>query len=148
MISCTDFIPAYNEAFKFLQEKGGRELLEKFWKFISDRYLQNLDRLVAEKGLAGMEEYWGKSLTEEAADCVVERGDDYFLIDMFHCPSVGHLNDLGLEKCSCYCDHCPALYPPIISRYGFEVQYDIIDRENGRCRMYVKKPNPRGSSSQ
>ncbi len=32
MISCTEFIPAYSELFKFLHERGGREAVVKFWE--------------------------------------------------------------------------------------------------------------------
>ena len=30
MISCTEFIPAYSELFKFLEAKGGGEAVEEF----------------------------------------------------------------------------------------------------------------------
>ena len=50
MISCTEFIPAYSEGFKFLESIGGREEVEKFWSELSDRYLKDsLTKLVAEK---------------------------------------------------------------------------------------------------
>ena len=39
-----------------------------------------------------------------------------------------------------YCDHCPALYVPIIEKYGFEVEFDIIDREKGVCRFAAYVP--------
>ena len=39
MISCTEFIPAYSELFKFLEAQGGREAVEAFWEHLSDRFL-------------------------------------------------------------------------------------------------------------
>jgi hypothetical protein len=32
------------------------------------------------------------------------------------------------------------LYPPLIEEYGYQVDYDIISCEKGRCRMTVTKP--------
>ena len=32
MISCTEFIPAYSELFKYIDETSGREAVYKFWK--------------------------------------------------------------------------------------------------------------------
>jgi len=67
MISCTDFIPAYNELFKFLDKGGGHEEVVKFWEHLSDIYLQNLRELMAEHGLRGCWIYWSCALNEEAA---------------------------------------------------------------------------------
>jgi len=39
MISCTEFILAYNELFKFLEERHGKEAVIDFWKGISDNFL-------------------------------------------------------------------------------------------------------------
>ena len=68
MISCTEFIPAYSELFKFLHQQGGRDAVVKFWESLSDAFLDNLRDLAASKGLAGCFEYWSHTLTEEAAD--------------------------------------------------------------------------------
>ena len=58
MISCTEFIPAYSELFKFLEERGGREAVIKFWEHLSDVYLTNLRDLAASRGLRGCWDYW------------------------------------------------------------------------------------------
>ena len=34
MISCTEFIPAYSELFTFLEEKHGRDEVDRFWKYL------------------------------------------------------------------------------------------------------------------
>ena len=67
MISCTEFIMAYNELFKFLDERHGKQAVTDFWIGISDNFLWNLDKLVAKKGIQGMKEYWTHTLTEEGA---------------------------------------------------------------------------------
>ena len=35
MVSCTEFILAYNELFKFLEEGYGKRAVIKFWEYIS-----------------------------------------------------------------------------------------------------------------
>ena len=92
MISCTEFIPAYSEGFKFFELLGGREELEKFWSYLSGLYLKDtLSKLVAEEGLEGCNTYWSHSLNEEAADfkMVLDEIKGEFRIDMIKCPSKG-----------------------------------------------------------
>ena len=48
MISCTDFIPAYSELFKYLERVGGKEAVIDFWEYLSDKFLWNLKNLVEE----------------------------------------------------------------------------------------------------
>jgi hypothetical protein len=52
MIPCTDFIPAYSELFKFLEQHGGKRSVEDFWNYLSDRFLGNLRQAVVENGFA------------------------------------------------------------------------------------------------
>lgn len=139
MISCTEFILAYNELFKFLKERGGQPALDEFWKMISEKYLFNLDALVARKGIKGMEEYWRRSLDEEAADYDMTVTDDTFIIEMKQCPSVALLNKSRVRKFDSYCAHCEALYKPIIERYGYSYGMDLLDPDRGVCRIIVRK---------
>lgn len=139
MISCTEFILAYNELFKYLEEKGGREVLEDFWRQISDEYLFNLDELVRTKGIKGMEEYWGHTLTEEAAKARIYADMDEFRIEMEECPSVKRLNESGVVKSPSYCYHCDTLYRRIMEKYGFEYKLDFIDMDKGVCRIRIRK---------
>ena len=92
MVSCTEFILVYNELFKFLEEKYGKKEVIKFWEYISDKFLTNLDKLVKEKGILGMAEYWTHTLTEEGAEYEMKVGENHFEIFMKKCPSVGILN--------------------------------------------------------
>ena len=92
MISCTEFIPAYSEGFKFLEAIGGREEVERFWSELSELYLtDSLLKLMQEKGLEGCFEYWSQSLNEEAADFTITLNNDKkaFRIDMHKCPQKG-----------------------------------------------------------
>lgn len=139
MISCTEFILAYNELFNFLYEQGGLAALHDFWRIISDQYLTNLDQLVQEKGIAGMVEYWGRTLEEETAGYEITASENRFTLQMHRCPSVGLLNSSNVEKCPYYCDHCDALYRPIMEREGFSYKIEYLDRNRGSCRLLIKK---------
>lgn len=137
MISCTEFILAYNELFKFLHRKYGKEAVIGFWEYISDEFLTNLDILVREKGIDGMREYWTHTLTEEKADYIMKAGKNSFEIYMRQCPSVGMLNKSGAEKYPYYCEHCGLLYKRVIEKYGFTYEVDYIDTDKGVCRVRV-----------
>ena len=139
MISCIEFIWAYNELFKFLHERYGKQAVIDFWIGISDEFLGNLDALVAEKGIQGMYEYWHHTLEEEGAEYAMTVKEDRFVIDMHECPSVKLLNEGPSSKYTDYCEHCRWLYPRIIERYGFEARCDIIDADQGACRLSVRR---------
>lgn len=139
MISCTEFIYTYNELFKYILERHGRSALENLWKEISDKFLSELDRKVREKGLKGMHEYWSRTLTEEDAVFELELTPDRFEIRMKKCPSVYRAIRSPGGYCREYCEHCPALYCPLIEKYGFDTDCQILDREKGICRLTVAK---------
>lgn len=142
MISCTDFIPAYSEGFKFLEMTGGRKEVEKFWSYLSEIYLKDtLGELVTRDGLAGCYAYWSHSLNEEAADftMVLDEIKSEFIIDMHKCPSKGMLNEIKhLEPYPSYCEHCPALYAPIVERSGYKFEYDLSLCHKANCYLRIK----------
>jgi hypothetical protein len=117
MISCTEFIPAYSELFKFLEEKGGKKAVVNFWEFLSDNLLTNLKDLIIKNGIKGCWLYWSHTLNEEAADFSMELDEDKkeFKIIMHHCPSKGILNELKhIEPYRDYCKHCDILYRRVL----------------------------------
>lgn len=132
MISCTEFIPAYSEGFKFIENEGGRKVLEDFWSFLSDTYLKDsLARLIEEEGLEGAFIYWSQALNEEAADfrMVFDGIKGEQRSNMYHCPSMGMLQELKyMEPYHAYCDHCFALYHPVFERSGYN-----YEKMNIRC---------------
>jgi hypothetical protein len=145
MISCTEFIPAYSEGFKFLENNRGRQEVEKFWRYLSDLYLTNsLSRKVAEDGLEGCNTYWAEALNEEAADFTMTLNDikGEFIIDMHHCPSKGMLNELTyMEAYHAYCEHCEALYKPVVERYGYKYVEDGRNWDKAMCSVTISLQN-------
>ncbi len=143
MISCTDFIPAYSELFKYLEKQAGHDEVVRYWDYIRDNFLDNLRKLVQEKGLQGCWEYWSHTLNEEAADFTMELDEDAgeFRIIMHHCPSKGRLLELAhIEPYHDYCGHCPVLYGPILQEYGFHYEMDLAEVDKARCSMTVRRP--------
>ena len=138
MISCTEFVLAYNELFAFIEERHGRQELIRFWEELADEFLHNLRDLVAEKGLAGMHEYWTHTLTQEGADQTMTLSDDEFRIEMHQCPSVAILRqNKHITPFPDYCEHCKVLYRRVIEPFGFKCEVRVHDE--GRCTVRVTK---------
>ncbi len=140
MISCTEFILAYSELFKYLDEHHGFGAVRDFWIGISDNFLTNLRRYVSREGTEGMRKYWTHTLTEERADHVMTCEPDRFVIEMRRCPSVGLLrNAAWMKRYKRYCEHCDILYRRVVEDYGFDYNVSYIDPERGVCRVEIVK---------
>jgi len=141
MISCTEFIPAYSELFKFLEKKGGARAVLDFWNFFADAYLTTLKNLAAERGVRGCWKYWSKTLNEEAADFTMELDEEAgeLTITIHHCPSKGRLLELKhLKAYGSYCRHCDILYRRVLEPLGLEYRIDLSRADQARCRVTVK----------
>ncbi len=148
MISCTEFIPAYSELFRFLEARGGRAAVVEFWHELSDRYLTDLRDLVAARGLRGCWDYWSHTLNEEAADFTMDLDEQagVFRIAMHRCPSKGRLlADRHLTPYPAYCDHCDALYRRVLEPLGYTYDIDLSHCDEARCALVVKPRTPAGA---
>jgi len=142
MISCTDFIPAYSELFKFLEDRGGREAVQDFWEYLSDTFLGNLKSLVEQNGLRGCWLYWRHTLNEEAADFTMELDEEerVFRIDMHRCPSKGRLLEYAhIEPYHDYCRHCDVLYRRVLEPLGYACSTDLSACDEARCSVVVRR---------
>ena len=139
MISSNEFILFYNEIFKYLHKNYGKKAVESLWDGIEDTYCKRIDEIIHEKGLKGMYEYWSKTLEEEGGRYHLTLDSSHFVLDMHCCPSMGKLLNTHVEPYEDYCGHCPALYKDVIEKNGFKVDYYIINRSKGECRMHVSK---------
>lgn len=141
MISCTEFIPAYSELFKYIERKKDKDAVIDFWNYLSDIFLTNLKDLVAVNGIRGCWIYWSKTLKEEAADFTMEMDEEAgeFYITMHHCPSKGRLlEDKNIEPYHDYCEHCDLLYRRVLEPLGFKYELDRSQTDQARCRLLVK----------
>lgn len=142
MIPCKDFVPAYSELFKFLEERGGKEAVFKFWNYISDHYLTNLKDLVEEHGIRGCWLYWSRSLNEEAADFDMEldEGRGEFRITMHKCPSKYMLlKSHRVRPYEDYCQHCDILYRRVLEPLGYEYSIDMSQCDSAMCSISIRK---------
>jgi hypothetical protein len=142
MISCTDFIPAYSEMFKFLEQRGGRAAVDDFWNYLSDRFLGNLRELVVANGIRGCWLYWNHTLNEEAADFTMEVDEEAgtFRIDMHYCPSMGRLLELKhIEPYHDYCRHCDVLYRRVLEPLGYQCENDMSHCHEARCSVTITR---------
>ena len=141
MISCTEFIPAYNELFRFIEEKKDKAAVISFWEYLSDTFLTNLRDHVVQHGIEGCWIYWSKTLTEEAADFTMELDEEAeeFSITMHHCPSKGRLlEDKQIEPYRDYCEHCDVLYRWVLEPLGYKYDLDRSRTDFAKCRLTVK----------
>jgi hypothetical protein len=143
MISCTEFIPLYSELFKFLEKKGGKEEVIKYWEHISDEYVEPLlGTEIKKHGLKGCWNYWSKSLNEEACDFTMTCDEDknYFEINMKGCPSKGMLLKMDYTNhYHDYCGHCDVLYKRCAARYGIEITCDLSECDKAKCILKGRK---------
>ena len=142
MIPCTDFIPAYSEMFRYLEDRGGTQAVEDFWNYLSDNFLGNLRDLVAARGIRGCWLYWSHTLNEEAADFTMELDEDAgeFRIVMHRCPSKGLLLTCDrIEPYHDYCRHCDVLYRRALEPLGYEYTIDLSRCHEATCEIIVKR---------
>ncbi len=141
MISCTEFIPAYSELFKYLEDKQGKAAVNSFWNYLSDVFLTNLKDIVVLNGIRGCWIYWSKTLEEEAADFTMELDErtGEFSIAMHYCPSKGRLlKDKHMEPYRDYCEHCDVLYRRVLEPLGFTYDLDRSQTDQAKCYLLIK----------
>jgi hypothetical protein len=141
VISCTEFIPAYSELFKYLEKKGGRRAVADYWNYLSDTFLNNLRNRVEKNGIRGCWEYWSHTLNEEAADFTMELDEEAgeFSITMHACPSKGTLLRMThIEPYHDYCSHCDALYRRVLEPMGFEYSIDMSEVDKAKCKLVIR----------
>lgn len=150
MISCTEFIFAYSELFKFIEKNSGRQAVTDYWEYISDTFVEaRLGRLIDERGLRGCWDYWSKSLNEEAADFRMRYDGDKgeFEIDMLYCPSKGRLlENPGMKPYDNYCGHCDLLYRRPAEARGLRYEYDMSGVGEAKCVLRITDPAAAGKN--
>ena len=142
MISCTEFIPAYSELFKFLERKGGKQAVVDFWNYLSDNFLGNLKNLVEKNGIRGCWLYWSHTLNEEAADFTMELDEEAgeFKIIMHHCPSKSRLMECKqIKPYPDYCGHCDVIYRRVLEPLGYHCETDLSECDQAKCSVVIRK---------
>ena len=128
MISCTEFIAAYSELFRFLEKRGGQQAVRAFWEHLADQYLGTLKDLVTKHGLRGCWMYWSRTLSEEAAGFTMQMDEQekVLRIEMHNCPSKARLLQWQqMEPYHDYCGHCDVLYQRVLEPLGYVCELDL-----------------------
>ena len=133
MIGCAEFILAYDWTFEYLRRTYGEETVRRYWHECISRDSQlHARELIVGQGFEGMDQYWGHTLAEEEAGYTSVRTDTAYRIDMYACPSQGHLQERGQAHYHDYCEHCMAWLEPIMREAGFVIHH----AHNHNCQCY------------
>ena len=139
MISCTEFIPAYSELFKFIDRRSGRQAVYDYWDWNFDPSESPLERHLDRSGLAGCWNYWYGIYTEEACDNTMHYNPDegWYTSCMHHCPSKGRFCKLGyMTPFEEYCKHCGG-YDASLEKHGLKRYKDYRGEDTARCRTII-----------
>ena len=143
MISCTEFIPAYSELFKYIDETSGRQAVYDFWKDLFKPENHPLNHLIPKFGkLRACWKNWYVVFTEEACDNTMLYNEDegWWLGCMHHCPSKGRFEKLDyMQPFEEYCKHCDS-YEIVLNKYGLKHCMDYRANEQAKCRCVIYDP--------
>jgi len=147
MISCTEFIPAYSELFSYLEDKHGREEVNRFWKYLFAPTGSGIPLInyVRKEGIKGCFAYWAGTLNEEAADFKMYLNEKagWFMIEMNQCPSKGRLlklkDEIGIVPYHDYCLHCDS-YRSAIEAVGLGYIYNFAGVDKASCSLLIYEP--------
>lgn len=138
MIGVYDFCGHYDWTFEWLRREGGEALVRGYWdEAIHGDSQRHASVLIVPGGIAGMEQYWGHTLAEEAAGYKATSTGDTYRIDMYRCPSKGFLLANGLEHYHDYCDHCMGWIGPMMRRAGWVIDHEHNHR--GQCWWVMRR---------
>lgn len=130
MIPSDHFVRFYSEVFKFLDTQNG---LEEYYREIGRHQELHCYECFMDKGLDGMEEYWGHIRVEE--NCIssskIVDGVRYSFMD--RCPSLSKILDSDAEPCEKYCRHCPGWCIPLMTKCGFYYMSNIKSLTDPHC---------------
>ncbi len=147
MISCTEFIPAYSELFKYLDERKGYPEVQKFWRYLfkPDGKGIPLINFLKKDGLKGAFDYWSGTLSEESADVtrIMNLKEGWIKSVMHYCPSKGRLlelkDEIGIDPYPHYCDHCD-YYRAALEECGLTWIYDFSNVDRAACSSIIYDP--------
>lgn len=147
MISCTDFIPAYNELFKYVHNHYGYEAVQKMWVvwFKPGKGGHPLINYVKKDGLKGAWDYWTVISREEACEStrMINLKQGWSKSQMHYCPSKGRLlrqqEELGIAPYEHYCDHCDH-YRAALKEAGLEWIRDHSNVDKASCSSIIYDP--------
>ena len=136
MLPSDHFVMFYNEAFKFIAERG-REDLDRYYARVADRQAYFTLEAFRRDGLKGMYDYWERIRIEENCQMEAELTAECYHLRMLKCPSLTKALESDAGACPVYCDHCPGWVLKVMSMAGYWGVYDIVSRTESVCDLWV-----------
>lgn len=149
MLGCYDFCAHYDWTFDWIEREGGYPDLVEYWDAaIRGDSQQHASQLIGAKGIEGMSEYWGQTLSEEAPNGGFQARieDGRFLVEMTDCPSRGFLLRNKVEFSKDYCDHCLGWIGPMMRDANFKIKH--AHNHLGQCYWEFYPKSDEGKLSQ
>ena len=134
MIPSDHFVRAYNEIFKYLDQRG---LLQSYFDDIS-RYAasRNLAKFKA-GGIQAVYDYYLVIRKEENCELEMHLQDGELAKNMTRCPSLSKVLDNDATPCPKYCLHCPGWTHPVYAAAGIYAVYDLREPDQPHCRSWL-----------
>ncbi len=132
MIGVQDFFGVYDWTFRYIADNWGEAALHHYWgTYIAFHSQEHAYDLIREKGIEGMMQYWGHTLTEEEAGYRFERGENFLRTEMFDCPAKRWLREHDSHEYHDYCAHCYGWVEPMLEAAGFRSDHE--HDHHGHC---------------
>ncbi len=132
--ACDNNYAVYNEMFKIIEEKGGRDEVIVFWLNLAREKMAPLDYLAGTLGLPGCVIFWSQALQKINADAelVYDIRASKFEIRMKSCPAIEQIGT-GLYKD--YCQHCKIMYGHVLRQLNYKFNCDY--NGEGQCLIQI-----------
>lgn len=132
-IGAADFYFAINATFRFIEQKLGREGLQRYWTDLGAKYFSPVSATWQRKGLPAVADYWRAFFkAEPGGDVEVGATDDVVTLDVRVCPAIKHFRAHKREIVPRFCQHCYFVTEAMAAPAGFTVR---IEGGDGSCRQ-------------
>ena len=141
------FFGLYNDTFKYLHSRFGKDAVLDIWHELTEVYGEVLDGYLTKYGpIEGAYIFWNSAFKNEGLDYEIKKGDDYLEITVHNCVPITWRKKRGLKDYEHYCEHCDALYSPVLRKHGYKVNivWDI-GGVPGECQRRITKFNKYGN---
>jgi hypothetical protein len=146
-LPANQFFGIYNDTFKHLEARFGKEAVLDIWNMITESYGKVLDDHLTKYGpIEGAYIFWDTAFKNEGLDYEIKKEDDALEIVVHNCVPIAWKKKHNVENYKDYCEHCDALYSPVLRKHGYKVNivWDI-GGVPGECKRRITKFNKYGN---
>lgn len=119
-----DFHGALSCAFQFLDERYGKEVLEKFLRRVGKNCYKDLISSIPREGFSALEKYWKGIFTLEEGEFDIKVGENFIVLEVKKCPALSHLRETGYPIYRDFCYQTEVINSVIAeeANLGFKVE--------------------------